>query len=463
MAQDLRTYLDELRGARPQEVVEVTKEVDPAYESLALLEKLEQTGRSPALIFRNFKGYTMPVVLNLTASYERLALSIGTDTQHMVERFAQLAEQGKPVKWVERDVAPVKEVVYTEENVDLGQFPFPVHNELDGGEYLASGVALVRDPDTGLINAGIYRHQIQDRDQLGWFVNPSNHGNYLTLNYEQRNEPMDVAIVIGHHPALLLAGASKMGGIGGELEIMGGLLEESVEVVKGETVDLPIPAHAEIVIEGKVFPGELREEGPFGEWPRYYTGSGEKPFVKVTAITMRHDPIFQDVAPAMAEHQILGALPRMGSLYQRVKDVVPSVVNVSLPLSGSGRTFCYISVRKTANGEPNRAAFAVLATDPNIREVVIVDDDIDVFDERQVLWARATRFQADKDLAMIPNSLGAFLIPTSYDYERTGKGGMETKLIFDATMPLPSDNFPKRTRAHPDVVERIKIEDYLDS
>ncbi len=244
---------------------------------------------------------------------------------------------------------------------------------------------------------------------------------------------------------------------------MGGLMGEPVEVVRGETVDLPVPAHAEIVIEGRVFPGEVRDEGPFGEWPRYYTGSGNRPYMKVTAVTMRRDPIYQDVAAAMAEHHILGALPRMGSLYKRIKEVVPTVVNVNMPLSGGGRTYCYVSIAKTVDGEPNRVGFAVLASDPNVREVVVVDDDIDVFDERQVLWARATRFQADKDLAMIPYSVGAFLNPTSYDYARTGKGPMETKLIFDATMPLPRESFPPRTQAHPDAVERLRLEDYLSS
>ena len=463
MAHDLRSFLDQLKAARPQDYAEITREVDPAYEAIALLEMLEKENRSPALVFHNLKGHDMPMVLNLTSSYDRLAMAIGTDQEHMVEHFAKLAGEAKPLRWVDRADAPVKQVVRTEEAVDLYELPFPVHNELDAGQYLSSGVALVRDPDTGEVNGGVYRHQVQGKDQLGWFVNPSNHGNYVRIRYEELKQPMDVAIVIGHHPALLLAAASKIGGIGGELFIMGGLLQESVDVVQGETVDLPIPAHAEIVIEGKVFPGERHDEGPFGEWPRYYTGAGEKPYMKVTAITMRRDAMFQDVAPAMAEHHILGALPRMGSLYQRIKEVVPSVQNVSLPLSGGGRTFCYVSIKKSVNGEANRVGFVALATDPNIREVVVVDDDIDVFDEKQVLWARATRFQADKDLAIIPNTVGAFLIPTSYDYKRTEKGPMETKMIFDATMPLPSDAFPKRTRANPEAVERMRIEDYLGS
>ncbi len=462
MVQDLRTFIDQVKQTYPKDFVEVTNEVDLHFESAALVEKLENEDKFPALLFKSFKGQTIPVLVNLCASYERLALSVGTDVQHMVERFADLADESRPLKWVDRSDAPVKEVVLTEDKIDLYKLPIPVHNELDAGQYISSGVALVKDPDTGAVNGGIYRHQVQGKDELGWFVNPSNHGNYLRLRYEELNQPMDVAIVIGHHPTLLLAGVSKMRGIGGELEIMGGLMGESVEVVPGETVDLPIPAQAEIVIEGKIYPGNVRDEGPFGEWPRYYTGSGDRPYIKVTAITMRRNPIYLDIAAAMPDHNMVGCLPRMGSLYKKIKEGVPSLVNVNLPLSGGGRVFCYISISKKADGEPKQAAFAALATDPSIREVTIVDDDIDVFNEGQVLWARATRFQADIDLAIIPYAMGSWLNPTAYDITRTGKGPMETKMIFDATMPAPPADFPKRTRANPEAVERLKLEEFMD-
>ncbi|MBI4338775.1 MAG: UbiD family decarboxylase, partial [Chloroflexi bacterium] len=346
MAQDLRTFLKQVQETRPNDLIDVDRTVSPQYETLALVEKLEKQGRFPALTFRNVAGHNMPLLVNLAASYDRLALAIGADVAHMVERFAQLAAAPKPLTWVERADAPVKEIVLTGESVDLSLLPIPVHNELDAGPYLCSGVALVKDPDTGAVNGGVYRHQVQGKDQLGWVVNRTNHGNYVRRRYDALEKPMDVAIVVGHHPALLLAGASRLGGIGGELEVMGGLLGESVEVVAGETVDLPIPARAEIVIEGHVYPGQRHSEGPFGEWPRYYTSSGDYPFVKVSAITMRRDAIYQDVAPSMAEHQVLGALPRMGSLLKRIREVVPTVVNVNLPLSGGGRTYCYVSMRK---------------------------------------------------------------------------------------------------------------------
>ncbi|MBI4481288.1 MAG: UbiD family decarboxylase [Acidobacteria bacterium] len=461
MPQDLRTFIADLKEKFPDDYIEVEKEIDPKYQIIGLVEKLERYNRFPVLLCKNVKGHKIPVITNLAASNERLALSIGTDVRHMVEHFARRSEQSFPLKYVDPGKAPVKEVIWKGDDVDLNKLPLTVHNEMDAGPYISAGVALCKDPETGAVNGGIYRHQRQGRDQLGWFVNPANHANYVRVAYEAMNKPMEVAVVIGHHPALQLAGIAKLRGIGGELEAMGGLMGEPLEVVKCETLDLPVPARAEIVVEGKIYPGQRREEGPFGEWPRYYTGTGPRPFIKVTAITMRKDAIFQDTAAAHAEHNIVGALPRMGSLYKRIKEVVPSMVNVNLPLSGGGRVFCYISIKKNVDGEPKQAALMALAVDPSIRHVIMVDDDIDVFNERDVLWALSTRFQADRDLSMIPYALGSHLNPTAYDITRSGKGVMETKLIFDATKPAAPTPFPAQTRVPPDVVESLNLDEFI--
>jgi len=223
-----------------------------------------------------------------------------------------------------------------------------------------------------------------------------------------------------------------------------------------------VPAQAEIVIEGYVHPGERVQEGTFGEWPGYYNKEGPCPYVRVTAITMRKDAICQDLLNAHPEHTILGAAPRMGSIYRAVKAATPNVTAVNLPWSGGGRSFCYISMKKRAPGEPTQAAFAAMATEPNIKHTVIVDDDIDVFNETEVLWAMAMRFQADRDMKVIPNAMGAHLNPSAYGFDRMTIGPMETKVIFDCTKPLPPFTFAARAQVKPDVVERINLADYLE-
>jgi 2,5-furandicarboxylate decarboxylase 1 len=236
---------------------------------------------------------------------------------------------------------------------------------------------------------------------------------------------------------------------------------EPLEVVQGLTVDLPVPAHAEMVIEGYLPPGERHQEGTFGEWPGYYYMEGPRPIIRVTAVTMRHDAICQDLLNAHPEHTILGAVPRMGSLYRAIQAVTPNLVAVNLPWSGNCRSFCYISLKKRAEGEPTQAAFAAMATEPNIRHTWIVDDDVNVFSDQDVLMAMATRFQADRQMKVIPSAMGAHLNPTAYGFDRMEKGPMETKVIFDCTKPLPPFTFAEKARANPELVSRINLEEYV--
>ena len=218
-----------------------------------------------------------------------------------------------------------------------------------------------------------------------------------------------------------------------------------------------VPARAEIIIEGIVPPKKRHYEGPFGEWPHYYYKEGEQPYIEVTAITMRKNPIYQSIHSAHFEHNIIGAAPRLGSLFRRIQEAVPSLTGVNMPISGAARSHCYISLKKRAEGEPKQAALAAFVTDPNIKHVIVVDDDIDVFNETQVLWALAMRFQADRDLVIIPNIIGSHLNPTAYGHNRLEKGPMETKLIFDATKPLPPYDFPKEAKAPDEVISRIDL------
>ena len=459
MGKSLRTFLDDLSRSELEDVKAVTREVDYEHELTSVIAKLEKQGRSDAVLFKNVKGSKLPVLINVGASYERLSLALGAVMENMVEAYSDAERSRVTVKEV--SMAPVKDVILTGDDVDLGILPATVHNELDAGRYISAGITVVKDPATGAHNGGMYRLQVQGKDQLGFFVNPANHAYLITQEYKERGKNMEVAVVVGHHPCFLMAGISKLEGFGGEYEVAGGLLGEPLEVVKGETVDLMVPAEAEVVIEGVVDPTKIRDEGPFGEWPRYYTGSGERPFIKVTAITMRKDAIYQTVMAAHNEHNMLGALPRMGSLLRRLKEVLPSVKAVNLPLSGGGRVFCYISLKKRSDGEPKQAAFSAFSTDPTVKHVVLLDDDINVFNEQEVLWAVATRFEADKDLIIMPYCMGSHLIPTAYDITGLKHGVMQTKLIFDATMPAKPTPFPKKADVPRHIEEKINLAEYL--
>jgi len=461
MGKGLRDYLELLKKERPNDLKVITREVDPVHEISGLVEKLQKQGEFPALLFKNVKGSQFPVLINLHASFERLALAEGAkDLLDMEITQGERESNPKEPVWVDAKAAPVKEVIWADKDADLSKFPFTHKNEMDAGRYISAGVTIMRDRQ-GNLNMGMYRHQVQGPRQLGIMINPANHGAHILRDWEEAKEACPVVIAIGHHPCFYMAGVSKVPP-GEEIKLAGSLMGEALEVTQGETVDLPVPANAEIVIEGYVHPGERHMEGTFGEWPGYYNKEGQCTYVRVTAITMRKDAICQDLLNAHPEHTILGAVPRMGSLYHGVRAITPNVTAVNLPWSGGCRSFCYMSMKKRAEGEPTQAAFAAMAIEPNIKHTVIVDDDIDVFNETEVLWAMAMRFQADRQLKMIPNAMGSHLNPSAYGFDRLTWGPMETKLIFDCTKPLPPFKFAARAQVKPEVVDRINPADYLE-
>lgn len=467
MPKDLRTYLDQLVDGDPSAIRVVKREVDPVFGATALVDKMENDPAYPGfpgVMFTNIQGSDIPLLLNLHGTYERLAMSLDSDIHGMVEEYAKRETESIPPKLVEASDAPVQEVVLTGDDIDLRKLPLLLHQELDAGKYITSAVTICRDPESQRLNAGIFRHQLQDKDEIGIQVNPAHHTAYVLRSLREAGKPMEVALVIGHHPAMLMGAVSKLAGIGGEVDVMGGLLGEAMETVKCKTVDLEVPARAEIVIEGIIDtdPEAMRIEGPFGEYPRFYTHVGPMPFIKVTAVTMRSDAIFVDVFNAHTEHSMLGGLPRMGSIFRRVKDVMPSVKAINLPLSGMARSHLYISMSKRVEGEPKIAACAAFTVDPLLKHIFIVDDDIDVYDEVATLWCLCTRFQADRDLTTMPNFLGGHLNPSTYGFRREEKGPMETKLIFDCTKPAPPEKFPEVCRIPPDVSARTHASEWIE-
>ena len=457
MPKDLRSFISEVAEKRPDQIKLISEEVDPRFGVTAVAAKLEKQGEFPALYFETVGDTEVPAIVNLTATYDRLALALGTDVRHMVQHYAE--KQSHPIPPQVVQDAPVKEVIWTGPDADLTRLPIPTHNALDGGPYLTGAMLVARDPATGVLNVGLYRHQVFSRDELGvWFIR-SHHGGYIQQAYEEMDRPMPVAIAIGHHPAAVMGAVSRIPGMGGEYDEAGGLLGEPLEVVQCETSDLLVPARAEIVIEGVIEPRARAQEGPFAEWPGMYTEQGPKPVIKVKAITMRRDAIFYDVFAGHREHQVLGSLPRMGSIFRRVQQVVPGVKAVNVP--AHVRMHCYISFTKKNETEVKKAAMQALLTEPeNLNMIVLVDDDIDVFNEQEVMWAVGTRFNSDKDLTLIPEWAGpGGLIPTQYDYHDDGTKTprMMGAMILDATKPLPPAEFPPRAQVPEESLAEVDL------
>ncbi|MFH1003276.1 MAG: UbiD family decarboxylase [Chloroflexota bacterium] len=467
MNKDLRTFLKVVKEAGPDYYVEVKKPLNPILEPFILQQKLFRKGRFPVIFCPEIKGSRIPLVTGLTCSYELLGLALDMDPKKMdkaqiSQEFRRRVAKPLPTKMVPASQAPVKEVILKGKDIDLGLLPLTQHHELDSGKYLIIGPLLCKDPDTGIMNAGIYRHELKGKDKLACDLAPAHHAAHIARRHAELGRPMEVAIVVGHHPAMEMAAAAPGQIDMNELEMMGGLLGEPVEVVKGETVDLEIPAGAEMVLEGVLdtpVDGTVTDS-PFAEYTYYY-GRGDQPafLMRITAITMRKNPIYRDLDPGHPEHNLTSVLSAENSVFDSVKKVVPSVKAVHIPVSGV-KFHTYVSIKKRVPGEGKLAGIGALAGYTFSKMVVVVDEDVDVFNEQDVLWAMATRVVADRDVSIISEAMGQRLDPSAYDENRTGRGYLVSKMIIDATMPV---EIPFATRVTPkkELWERMQLEDYL--
>jgi UbiD family decarboxylase len=450
MAQDLRSFLDLLKRKRPDDVQVVSREIDPAYEITALVVKLDrELGKRPVLLFERVRGSRFPVLTNLHASRSRLALAMGAAPADTLPTYLRAME--RPVAPRVVTGGPVKEVVRTGDQIDLDALPRIVHHEGDAGVFLTAAISFARHPTAEIWNCAYNRLMIKGRDTTSIHLTLGKHLWEFHRAAEARNQPLPVAFAIGVHPAVAL-GALAIGSVDeDERGIMGGLLGEPLELVRCETSDVLVPAHAEMVIEAEILPHQRTAEGPFGEFTGYSLGERQREVVKVKAITHRRDAIFQDISVAHLDHLLLSTIPIEANLYRAVRAMVPTVRAVRVPAPFT----CYVSLEQRIPGQAKNAILAVLGADLYMKRVVVVDHDVDVFDDRQVNWAIATRCQPDRDIAIISHARGSDLDPS------TAQDGYTAKWGVDATAKPSLAGFTPRHRVPPAVYERIDPRQFL--
>lgn len=451
MPKDLRSFIAELEANFPEEVARVTNPIRPRYEITALLTQLEKIKRFPLLFCERVEGSEAPVVINAQASRKLMALALACRPEELARTFSE--RQARPIAPVETADAPVHEVIKTGDEIDLGKVPLLTHYDVNAAPYITAGIVVAADPDTGVRNTSYNRLMMAGKRELRIFMAIGRHLWTLHNKLERRNEPLPVAIVIGVHPLFSLGAQAFTPSTEDEYAVIGGMMGEALRVVQARTVPILVPADAEMVIEGKILPHVRREEGPFGEFTGHAVSKDERQVLEVTAVTHRKSYIFQDVHAGYTEHKLMGAVPREAALLKAVRLSVPTVKNVCMPVSGNCRFHAYISIAKRTPGQAKNAICAAFASDMLLKHVVIVDEDIDVFDEEQVLWAVSNRFQADRGLVVIANAQGSELDPSA------GPGGVNAKMGLDATKPL--SGFAPELRVPEEVMKKIRLEDFL--
>ncbi len=449
MAQSLSGYLDLIKRGKPEEIVVISKELDPAYELTALVVKLEREARRrPVLICERMKGTTFPVLTNLHASRSRLALAMGAAPDRMLATYLRAMDKPIPPKIVTG--GPCKDVVLTGNKVNLYDLPQILHHEGDAGAYLTAAISFAKDPTREIWNCAYNRLMIKGRDTTSIHLTAGKHLWEFQRIAESRGEPLPVAFAIGVHPAIAL-GALAIGSIDeDERAIMGALLREPLELVTCETSDVLVPAHAEMIIEADILPGARTPEGPFGEFTGYSLGERAREVVKVKAITHRAGAFFQDISVAHLDHMLLSTIPMEANLYRAVRAMVPSVKAVRVP----GPFTCYVSIEQRLPGQAKNAILAVLGADLYMKRVVVVDQDVDIFDDRQVTWAIATRCQPDRDIAIITHARGSDLDPS------TKEDGYSAKWGVDATAKPSLAGYTPRHRVPSETWKRISLKDF---
>lgn len=437
MSQDLRSALAAYEAAG--QLVHVKEPISAEFEAAAVLWRL---GRGPAAVLEQITGYDTPIVGNVLNTREKLACALGLAPGDLQAHLVDAVRNPVPV---EIDDAPACQQQVLEAPFDLlRRFPIPRISEHDGGRYISAGVVVVRDPRGSRQNAAICRLQVRDGDELGIYMAPTHSAQFLQ-GWREVGRPMEIAIALGSHPAVLAA--SQMLVPTDELEIAGGIFGAPLRVAHCRTVDLVVPAGSEIVLEGTIDPDELVEEGPFGEFPGTYAPVRRNPVVRLTGVTTRTDPVLQIIVGGThPEHLITGAVAREVTLRESIRTLVPGVEQVVLTEGGTCRFHAVVQLKQRFPGESRLAALTALTAQDLIKQVIVVDDDIDPLDPVAVEWAVATRCRAPDDLVMVPGMKSNPVDPMSVD--RT-----ICKVVIDATLPVGSD--PAR-RVTPDVPESVR-------
>src|SRR3990172_4839151 len=428
MFEDLRGFLTHLESQK--QLLRVKDEVSVKYEIAAGMRKTSDI-EGPALLFENVRGYPGWRVLGgLFATRKLVALGLGVPQDKILDRYMTLEDDRIAPEIVPN--GPVQEIKWTGDQVDLTKLPIVTHAGKDCGPYVTIGVQIGKDPESGVRNVSIHRMLVLGKDRLSLWAPADHHLGRMILIAEEKNKGLEVATAVGVEPAIVVASQAKVPYGIDEFHVAGGLRGAAVKLVKCETIDVEVPAFAEVVIQGVTIPGERVADGPYGEYPGCYSEAKQAPVLKVTAITMRQNPIYQTALTGMpvTENHTLIEYGNAAVVYREVKKIVPEARAVNMTPGGTFRHHVVVSIKKRAENEGRNVILALLSLGIGLKQVIVVDEDIDPFDPMQVEWAMATRFQADKDAIIVPRIACSTLDPSCPEARVTAGLGI------DATAPM---------------------------
>lgn len=432
--QSLRGFLEMVEKDFPSDFVRVREPVKRELDITSTVFEFERHGKSPVLLFENVEGFDMPVVTNVSGNRRLLAATVGVPPDDLPLAYRERCQNYTPVERV-RD-APWQEIVIEGDDVDLTKLPIPLHFDVDAAPYITAGQITARDPETGVDTVGFHRLMLRGKNRLGTSLHSRRRMYEFHRRAEAKGESLPAAIVLGIHPIHYMGSmAYHYPPNVRKYEIIGALFGEPYRVATCGTSDLDVPHGAEIVIEGEILANTHEPEGPFGEFTGYASYRSTENVFVANRVQMRGDAIFHSVASGTAgDHILVSSISREAEILNALKRNLPNVQAVHVPLCTVGALMAIVQMKKTAEGQPKQAIMAALGTEFYVKTIVVVDEDVDIFNLSDVMWAVSTRARADRDITLIHGAMGAILDPTSDPEDHT-----VTKVGIDATKPTGRD------------------------
>lgn len=451
---DFRGFLQSLE--EKGELKRVKRSVERYLETTLVAKKSIEVG-GPGLLFENVKGYNIPLAVGVYGYINRIYDALETTPQKFAKDYAERGNRWRDYPPNLVASGPCKENIILGNKVDVNMFPITWHAEKDRGWYIDATCCIVKHPETGIRNASVHRLFIHEKNQTGLWMSPFNLWHIIMLHWE-KGQPCPMAVAIGVDPHCMMAAATSMPLEWDEFSFAGAQRGKAIDMVKCETVDLEVPAGAEIVLEGEIPPYERKLEAPFVEFTGYYGDERLAPIFNIKAITHRNNPIYHDIVtgPPPDENQPLNVF-NASQIYEALKRVFPEESILDIHLTPGGCTYfnCVARIKKRYPGHGKQVASAILSYQA-VKNVWVVDDDIDARNPVMVEWAFTTRCRGRDDVIFIQDTLGIPLDPTSVD-------SFVTKMGFDCTKPIGQDKVTSQMIHYPCyyATDKVNLADYI--
>jgi 2,5-furandicarboxylate decarboxylase 1 len=433
--QDFREFLDALRNAG--ELLELERSVSPELEVAKAMRKSASVS-GPALVFKN-NGTTFGLVGGVYNTRAKCLIALQTTEKDAFDRVLQgMSTRVTPVVVAD---GPVHENILTGNSIDTSKLPICKYSPDDGGRYITAGIVVSKDPETGIPDIGHYRFEVVDKQTLTFLALPNHRfGRNLAKARRMGQTIFHAALVIGVDPVMAYTCPIQVPDGTNDFEVVGGMRGAALELVHCKTIDVDVPARAELVFELEVDFTQQAFEGPLGEFTGYYTPGSRKPIARIKAITHRNDAYFQALLTGVppTENHILKQLPYEASYFAMLKAQHPTLTNVAIPASGGVGFYIVLSMKQRDAGEARHAILSTIASSQRPKMVVVVDPDIDVRNPDQVEWAIAFRSQPSRDVIIVNDLPGATLDP-SVDASVPLNRRVGSAMGIDATFPFGAD------------------------